>query len=95
MANPTDTSKNATSASRRRFLREGAVLGGAVIAGGLGVSIFTFSFLHTAVLRPLPLPGGDRIVHIEDDAAASANSFVPSDPPRSRVSFVPSASTLL
>jgi hypothetical protein len=25
-----------------------------VLAGGLGLSIFTFSFLHTAMLKPLP-----------------------------------------
>lgn len=36
-----------------------------VLAGGLGLSIFTFSFLYTAVLRPLPLPGGDRIVRVQ------------------------------
>lgn len=45
------------------------------LAGGLGVSIFTFSFLHAAVLRPLPLPGGDRIVRIENDAPNSAGAF--------------------
>ena len=45
------------------------------LAGGLGVSIFTFSFLHTAVLRPLPLPGGDRIVSIENDAPNTGGAF--------------------
>lgn len=35
-----------------------------VLGGGLGLSIFTFSFLHTAILRPLPLPGGDRVVRV-------------------------------
>jgi predicted permease len=36
-----------------------------VLAGGMGVSIFTFSFLHTAMLRPLPLSGGDEIVRVQ------------------------------
>ncbi len=35
-----------------------------VLAGGLGLSIFTFSFLHTAMLKPLPLPGGEAIVRL-------------------------------
>src|SRR3954465_9108239 len=36
MTKPTDIDRNVASASRRRFLREGsALLGGAVIAGGL------------------------------------------------------------
>lgn len=38
------------------------------LAGGLGVSIFTFAFLHRAMLRPLPLPGGERIVRIDNAA---------------------------
>ena len=39
MTKPTDIDKNVTAASRRRFLREGgALLGGAVIAGGLAGS---------------------------------------------------------
>src|SRR5262245_31596363 len=37
-----------------------------VLAGGLGLSIFTFSFLYTAMVKPLPLGDGDRIVRIED-----------------------------
>ena len=36
-----------------------------VLAGGLGVSTFTFSFLHTAMIRPLPLGEGERIVRID------------------------------
>lgn len=36
-----------------------------VLAGGLGLSTFTFSFLHTAMLRPLPLSEGERIVRID------------------------------
>ena len=35
-----------------------------VLAGGLGVSTFTFSFLHTAMIRPLPLGEGERIVRL-------------------------------
>ena len=35
-----------------------------VLAGGLGLSTFTFSFLHTAMIRPLPLNEGDRIVRL-------------------------------
>jgi predicted permease len=35
-----------------------------VLAGGLSVSIFTFSFLYTAMLKPLPVPQGDEIVRI-------------------------------
>lgn len=35
-----------------------------VLAGGLGLSIFTFSFLHTAMLKPLPVADGDRIVRV-------------------------------
>ena len=35
-----------------------------VLAGGLGLSTFTFSFLHTAMIRPLPLSDGDRIVRL-------------------------------
>jgi predicted permease len=36
-----------------------------VLAGGLGLSTFTFSFLHTAMIRPLPLGEGERIVRID------------------------------
>ncbi|MEW5915111.1 MAG: ABC transporter permease [Gemmatimonadota bacterium] len=36
-----------------------------VLAGGLGLSTFTFSFLYTAMIRALPLGEGDRIVRID------------------------------
>jgi len=36
-----------------------------VLAGGLGLSTFTFSFLHTAMIRPLPLAEGERIVRVD------------------------------
>lgn len=42
------------------------------LAGGLGISILTFAFLHTAMLAPLPLPGGDRIVRVENAQPATA-----------------------
>ena len=35
-----------------------------VLAGGMGLSTFTFSFLYTAIFRPLPLDEGDRIVRL-------------------------------
>jgi predicted permease len=35
-----------------------------VLGGGLAVSIFTFSFLYTAMLKPLPVPEGERIVRV-------------------------------
>lgn len=35
-----------------------------VLAGGLGISIFTFSFLYTAMIKPLPLTGGESIVRV-------------------------------
>jgi predicted permease len=45
-----------------------------VLSGGLALSIFTFSFLYTAMLRPLPLSGGQRIVRVEqrDDGGTSS-----------------------
>lgn len=36
-----------------------------VLAGGMGVSIFTFSFLYTAIMRPIPLSDGARIVRVQ------------------------------
>ena len=36
-----------------------------VLAGGLALSIFTFSFLYTAMLEPLPLHRGREIVRVE------------------------------
>ncbi|MBC7898297.1 MAG: ABC transporter permease [Cytophagaceae bacterium] len=35
-----------------------------VLGGGLALSIFTYSFLHTAMLRPLPLGEGAGIVRV-------------------------------
>ena len=42
-----------------------------VLGGGLGVSIFTFSFLYTAMLRPIPVSGGDRIVRVTSSSGRS------------------------
>lgn len=36
-----------------------------VLAGGLGLGTFTFSFLYAAMMRPLPLSEGERIVRID------------------------------
>src|SRR5437879_6990098 len=53
MTKPTDSDKNVASASRRRFLREGsALLGGAVIAGGLAGSEAHAAAENTANLPP-------------------------------------------
>ncbi len=35
-----------------------------VLAGGLSVAIFTFSFLYTAMLKPLPVERGEELVKI-------------------------------
>src|ERR1700752_3100836 len=35
-----------------------------VLAGGLSVSMFTASFLYTAMLKPLPVPEGAQIVRV-------------------------------
>jgi predicted permease len=42
-----------------------------VLGGGLGIAIFTFSFLHTAMLRPIPVSGGDRIVRVSQTSGTS------------------------
>jgi sulfane dehydrogenase subunit SoxC len=53
MTKPTDIDKNATAASRRRFLREsGALLGGAFIAGGLAGSEARAGSANTANHAP-------------------------------------------
>lgn len=45
------------------------------LSGGLGLSIFTFSFLHTAMLKPLPLPGGDRIVRVSQSTPGAGSAI--------------------
>jgi hypothetical protein len=46
-----------------------------VLGGGLGLSIFTFSFLYSAILKPLTVAGGDRIVRVQRSVAGSIRSF--------------------
>ncbi|MBR9989403.1 MAG: ABC transporter permease, partial [Gemmatimonadetes bacterium] len=50
-----------------------------VLAGGLAVAIFTFSFLYTALLRPLPLPGGSEIVRVQQKLNGSTRSLDAAD----------------
>ncbi len=47
-----------------------------VLAGGLGLSIFTFSFLHTAMLKPLPVPEGERVVRLLATGGASSSGLI-------------------
>ncbi len=35
-----------------------------ILTGGLSVSLFTYSLLHTMMYKPLPLPAGDAVVRI-------------------------------
>ncbi len=73
-----------------RLLRKNAALTlliVAVLGGGLGVSIFTFSFLYTAMLRPIPLSGGDRIVRVTASSARSAVGLDVADLARMRESM--------
>jgi predicted permease len=46
----------------------------AVLGGGLGLSIFTFSFLHIAMVRPLPLHEGERVVRIMEGRTGSIDA---------------------
>ncbi len=46
-----------------------------VLSGGLAVSIFTFSFLYTAMLKPLPLRGGEEIVRVEQRVNGKTQSL--------------------
>ncbi|MEO7999235.1 MAG: ABC transporter permease [Gemmatimonadaceae bacterium] len=50
-----------------------------VLSGGLGLAIFTFSFLHTAMLKPLPVPNGDRIVSIRQTQGTNSGPFDAAD----------------
>jgi predicted permease len=47
-----------------------------VLAGGLAVAIFTFSFLHTAMLKPLPVRQGESVVRLMTVTAAGENGYV-------------------
>jgi len=46
-----------------------------VLSGGLGLAIFTFSFLHTAMLKPIPVSGGDRVVSIRQQQGTRVGPF--------------------
>ena len=73
-----------------RLLRKNAALTlliVAVLGGGLGVSIFTFSFLYTAMLRPIPVSGGDRVVRVTAQSGASAVGLDVADLARMRESM--------
>ncbi len=50
-----------------------------VLAGGLGLSIFTFSFLHTAMLKPLPMPDGDRVVRLRPTGPSNSGMIDAAD----------------
>lgn len=50
-----------------------------VLSGGLGVSIFTFSFLYTAMLKPLPLSGGGDLVRIQQTVNGSTGGIDAAD----------------
>lgn len=52
-----------------------SLLTAAVLTGGLAVSIFTFSFLHTAMYAPLPIPNGDRVVRLMASYDGRSNWF--------------------
>lgn len=56
-----------------------ALLTLAVLAGGIGVTVFTFSFLHTAMLRPLPLSDGAAIVRIQQAQDGRVTPFDAAD----------------
>ncbi len=55
-----------------------------VLAGGMGVSVFTFSFLYSAILRPLPLSDGARIVRLQQVQGRSTSGFDAADFARMR-----------
>lgn len=46
-----------------------------VLSGGLGLAIFTFSFLHTAMLKPIPVSDGDRVVSIRQVQGPNSAPF--------------------
>ncbi|MGV3710715.1 MAG: ABC transporter permease [Gemmatimonas sp.] len=50
-----------------------------VLSGGLGLSIFTFSFLHTAILKPIPVSSGDRVVSIRQKLGSRTTPFDAAD----------------
>jgi predicted permease len=50
-----------------------------VLSGGLGLSIFTFSFLHTAMLKPIPVSSGERVVSIRQKLGSRTTPFDAAD----------------
>lgn len=73
-----------------RLLRKNPVLSlltVVVLGGGLGVSIFTFSFLYTTMLRPLPVQGGDRIVRVSQSFGPRTTGIEATDLARMRGSI--------
>jgi predicted permease len=46
-----------------------------VLSGGLALSIFTFSFLYTAMLKPLPLNEGKEIVRVQQKVNGQTRSL--------------------
>ncbi|MEP6763881.1 MAG: ABC transporter permease [Gemmatimonadaceae bacterium] len=46
-----------------------------VLSGGLGLSIFTFSFLHTAMLKPIPISNGERVVSVRVAIGTNSGPF--------------------
>ena len=51
----------------------------AVLAGGLGVSIFTYSLLHTLMYKALPIPDGELVVAVYARANGRQVSFDAAD----------------
>ena len=47
-----------------------------VLAGGLAVSIFTFSFLYTAALKPLPVRDGEAVVRLMTISPTAETGYV-------------------
>lgn len=58
-----------------------------VLAGGLGLTTFTFSFLYTAMIRPLPLGDGDRIVRVDGTLNGRLQPIDAADVPTLRASL--------
>jgi predicted permease len=55
-----------------------------VLSGGLALSVFTFSFLHTAMVKPLPLSEGGRVVRIQQAEAGGTHGIDAADLARMR-----------
>lgn len=63
-----DLGQDFRQALRSLGRRPGAAVSGVVALGmGIGLTTVMFSVIYGVAFRPLPVPGGDRIVHIELD----------------------------